>query len=166
MKEIAFALTAGMVALFLQTTSLGFFFAAEHKPDLMLILVVWAGLTMNLPTGLAFAFIAGILADSLSGSPTGLFALIYCIVFVCCNYVNANFDMDALSGRFIVVFVASVFGAGVVLLLRWPMGPIGFGPVAAGWIAVKSFVTGLTSILLIPSMDRLWEGYSRLVGLR
>lgn len=155
-----------MIALFLQTTSLDYFFTAQYKPDLMLILVAWAGLRMTLATGMFFAFVAGILADSLSGSPTGLFALIYCLVFVGCGYVNANFDIHTLSGYFTTLFVATIFGAGMVLLLRLSTGPIGFGPASARWILLRSLITGIAAIFLIPFVDRLRDSYSRLVGSR
>jgi len=166
LKEISFALVAGVTALFLQTTFLGLFFPFAHKPDLVLVLVVWVSLRMTLVSGMTFTFIAGILMDTLSGSPTGLFALVYCIVFVSCNYLNATFEIDGLWGRAIAVCIASLFGAVVVLLTRWSGGPVGFGFDVVRWVLLKSIITGLASMVMIPLMDRFWGGYSRVVGLR
>lgn len=155
-----------MVALFIQVTSLDFLFTTQYKPDLILILVVWAGLRMTPAAGILFAFVSGILVDFLSGSPAGLFALIYCLVFVCCGYVNANFDMQTLLGYLLTLFVATIFAGGTVLLLRRSLGPVEFGLGAVRWYFLKSIVTGIAAVFVIPFVDRLWDGYGRLVGVR
>ena len=51
------------------------------KPDLMLILITYVGTSPLLVTGAILAFFCGLLQETFSGSPQGLFLFIYLSIF-------------------------------------------------------------------------------------
>jgi rod shape-determining protein MreD len=164
LKEIIFLFAVATVALGLQSTSVLFLLSAAYKPDLILILVVWAGLRASYTAGVGFAFVAGLCVDVLSGSPTGLFALIYCLVLVTSGYVDAIIPIDDPVGWMTIVFLATLFSACIVLIMRWLAGPVGLGPYTVAWILLKSLLTGMVGVAVIPCLDRVWAGYARIIG--
>lgn len=166
MKEISFALLLGFFSLVLQVTSLGLLFPSGYKPDLTLAIVVWSSLRFPFLVGIAFTFFAGILTDALSGGPTGLFALLYSIVFIFCNYLSVTVDIDIAAIRFIIVALGSAFSGLVIALLRLVTDSFVAGVGTLSWILVKSVITGLSAVVLIPLIDKIWVRYARVVGLK
>lgn len=166
MKAGVFLLVLGFLVVVIQTAPFGSKISFDLKPDIALILVVWAGLRVPLVPGLGFAFTVGLLMGLLSGAPEALFALVYSLVLVACGNLNARVHIDSFLGRGWTVFGASIACAGAVLLVRWSEGPLDFGRHAAGWIFMKSLATALVSLAVFPLVEWSWAGYSRLVGER
>lgn len=166
MREAIFLVIAGGITLVLQTTSLAFLVPAALKPDLMLIVVGWAGLRATYSVGVTFAFVAGLAVDLMSGAPFGLFALIYCLIFFGCAYAHAVFPLDDYIGWATTIFVGALISALAVLLARWLGGPMGFGLPVAAWVLVKSLSTAIAALVIFPCMDGVWAGYSKIVGVR
>ena len=166
MRELVFGLLVAAVGLVLQTTSSGFLPPMGHKPDLLLIAVAWASVRLGFTTGILFSFLVGAATDLLSGSPTGLFAIIYCLVFVFCGYFQEILSIDGNLPRAVLVFVAALMSGLVVVFARWLGGPVGFGWVAGGWILLKALVTGAVSVVVFPLLDWSWAGFGRVVGVR
>lgn len=164
MRSLLFALLPGAIVVVLQVTSFGFTVSAQYKPDLFLVLVVWSSLRLSFSGGVGFSFFLGIVADILSGSPTGLFALIYCLLFTACGYLNATFHVDTRTGRALMVFLGMLAAGSIVLVARWIGGPLGFGWQTVQWFVVKSLVTTLAGVVVFSLIDGAWRHYSRLVG--
>ncbi len=164
MRDALFVLVVGLVALVLQITSWAFVIPAAYKPDLMLILVLWASLRIKFVAGAAFAFVAGAAVDLLSGSPLGLFATFYCLLFVTCGFLDSTFRIDDFSGRSVAVFASTLVAGGIVFLARWLSGPFEWDWGASQWLLLKSLIAAMASLLVFPFVDRMWAGYSRLVG--
>jgi rod shape-determining protein MreD len=164
LKDVLFISLIGMAALVLQTTSWVFLIPAAYKPDLILILVLWASLRMTFLIGVGFAFAGGVAVDMLSGSPTGLFAIIYCLLFVTCGFLHATVSMDVASGRALAVFGSTLAAGCVVLCLRWQSGPVELSWGLPKWILLKSTIAALASLAIFPAVDSVWARYSRLVG--
>lgn len=167
MNEVIFMLLIGLISLVLQTTSLGFLLPPDYKPDLFLILVVWASLRLSFVVGILFSFIAGMLIDVMSGSPIGLFSLLYCSIFVFSGYSNETVHLDVPSGRGITVLTAGFFIAIMVLLSRWVEASYLdlTGPVL-WWIFLKIVITALAAVPLFSVLDAFWAGFERIVGIR
>jgi rod shape-determining protein MreD len=165
-KEILFALLMGVAILCLQVTSYGFLIPLEYKPDVMLILVIWASQRLSFGRGICLSFLAGAAVDILSGSPIGLFALVYCLIFVASGYLHDILRVDNIAARFVLVFGASMLAGAVVLLTRRVGGPVGFGWNAAEWFLLKSVITGVSAVVVFPLIEWSWNGYSRLIGAR
>ncbi|MFC1834545.1 rod shape-determining protein MreD [Thermodesulfobacteriota bacterium] len=166
MSDLLFVAGVGIPLLWIQTTSLGFLISTSYKPDLMLILVIWAALRLTLVRGLGVGLVTGIIVDLLSGAPVGLFALTYCLILVSCNYLDAMFHIDGPVGRASLVLGAMIVTGAAVLLLRWLHGPVGVGWDSLGWIALKSMITAIASVLCFPLLERAYLRYERLVGAR
>ncbi|MBI4963932.1 MAG: rod shape-determining protein MreD [Desulfomonile tiedjei] len=166
MREIVFLFAVGIVALTLQTTSLGFLVPSAYKPDLILALVVWAGLRVTFVPGVGFAFLVGLVMDTLSGSPAGLFALVYCLAFVASGYVDSVVPIDDPVGWAVTVFLASAVAGFLVLMTRWLAGPVEFSAHTFVWILVRSLVTAGAAVAAFLCLDKIWAGYSRIIGER
>jgi len=166
LREIIFLIAVGTATLVLQTTSMGFIVPAAYKPDLILALVVWAGLRATYLPGVGFAFIIGICVDKLSGSPTGLFPLIYCLAFVASGYVHSVVPIDDPVGWAVTVLLACAAAGCLVLIMRWLAGPVGLGLNTVVWMVVKSLATGGAAVAIFPCLDKAWAGYSRIIGER
>lgn len=166
MKAAIFLLTVGLIGLVIQTAPSSTKIWFGFKPDLILILVVWAGLRVPLISGLGFAFVAGTVTGLLSGAPPGFFALIYSLVLVVCGNLNARVHIDNIIGRSWTIFGATLASGGAVLLARWSESDLDLGRHAVGWIFMKSLVTALVSLALFPFLEWFWSGYSRMAGER
>ncbi len=157
-----FILLFGMAALVLQVTSWAFLIPGAYKPDLIMILVLWASLRMSFVIGVGFAYTGGMAVDLLSGSPVGLFAIIYCLLFVVCDYLNSNFRMDDLQGRAVTVFGSTLIAAFIVLCVRRLAGPVEVGRHLCQWVVLKSMIAATASLPIFALVDRAWTAYSRL----
>ncbi len=166
MKEGLFLILTGSLALGLQTTSLAFAFPSGFKPDLMLIVVVWAASRIPLSAGAPFAFVAGMMMDLFSGSPTGLFAVFYCLVFVCSGYAYATLIIHGYAGSVILVFGASLAAGTIVVLATRVSVPVGFGWSAAGWIFLKSLITAGTALPAYVLIEWAWNASSAQRAMR
>ncbi|MFH0823488.1 MAG: rod shape-determining protein MreD [Pseudomonadota bacterium] len=163
---MVFLTFAAVVVLGAQATSLGFIFPMEYKPDIFMVLVIWAGLTTEFRSGLGLAFLGGLAMDLLSGSPIGLLALIYTASALLCHQVRTGFRTDVPAGKIGIVILAVLASGFVVVLSRRFGGPLGFGWPSAGRIVVRALVSGMVAALLLPVLDRSYRGFGRVVGGR
>jgi rod shape-determining protein MreD len=163
--DVLFMLLVGLAALVIQTTSMAFVIPLAYKPDLILILVAWASLRMSFSVAAFFAFSAGILVDLLSGSPMGLFAIIYCLIILTYGYCHATLQLEGLAAQAVIIFMLTLASGGVVLLMRSLGGPAEFGWKAAQCYLLKSLFTGFSAVVVFPIVDPLRAGYGRLVGV-
>jgi rod shape-determining protein MreD len=154
------------MAIVIQTTFSGALIDAEYKPDLMLILVTWASFRVQFLSGVALAFCGGLLMDLFSGSPSGLFSVMYCLLVLVFGYVDSKFQVDSNASKAIMVFAASIAVGCMVLIMRWVAGQVEIGWNVGQWIILKAGVTAMTSLILFLILDSFWSGYSRLVGTR
>jgi rod shape-determining protein MreD len=158
-------LLVGLGSLVIQTTSMAFFVPPQYKPDLILILVAWATLRMSFPMAACFAFVAGILVDLLSGSPLGLFAIIYCLIFLTYGYCHATLHLESVPAQAVIIFILTAVSGGIVLLMRMFGGPVELGWNTALCFLLKSLFTALSAVFMLPFIDRIRAGYARLVGV-
>jgi rod shape-determining protein MreD len=164
LTEVIFLLLAGAAAMGLQVTSLLFLAPPNFRPDFMLILVVWASLRSSFTIGMVFSFVAGILTDMLSGSPLGLFALMYFMVFLAGEYIQSTIEIDTPLGRAAMV-LAAVWVVGIaVLAMRWITGPTEMSWPPVGFILLRSVVTAAAGFVVIPILNGSQSRYLRLVG--
>ncbi len=164
MKEFLFVFFVGVLALGLQVSSVGLLVPAAYKPDLMLATVVWATLRVPFAAGAGYAFVAGFMVSALSGAPTALFSLIYCIVLSLCWYLNVTFQVDRPSGWILLLLVGAWFEGAAILSARLALEPGGPGLLLIGRIVTNSIATAIGGEVLMLAMDRLSTGYSSLLG--
>lgn len=83
--------------------------------DLVAIVIVYSMITYGETGAVIFAFGQGLIIDIFSGGLFGLFALIYLIVFFGIKLGSSPFDLFAVRGRMLVIFLA-VFLKGILLI--------------------------------------------------
>jgi hypothetical protein len=164
MKEIVVVVFAGLLVLGVQVSLLGAVVPAAYKPDLMLATVVWSSLRLPFAAGASYAFVTGLLVSALSGSPTALFSLVYCVVFSLCWYLNVTFHVDRPSGWAMLILAGAWIGGAAILSARFAWEPAGLGWNLVGWMLTKSLVTVLAGECLMLVLERVSTGYSRLLS--
>ena len=164
LTNIVFLMIVSAIAIGLQITTMGFLISPSYKPDLMLIVVVWAGLRVSFAVGMTCIFTAGLFADLFSGSPTGLFALIYSFIFVIGAYVHSAVRIDSPDGRAVIVLAGSSMAGSAALIVRWISGSVDFGWSTVSWIIMRSIITTLASLAVFPLLDMLSPGSVRIIG--
>jgi len=108
---VALAIT---LALALQTTLAGFVIRGTVALDLVLVVVVYVGLTSGPATGLLSGAVAGLAQDALAsgaGSVIGIGGLAKTIVGFLAGVVGTQFIVAAALPRFVVFFGATVLHA-------------------------------------------------------
>ncbi len=166
MRDLIFITVFSFPMLLIQTTIIGQFINVSYKPDFFLMLVFWAAMRMSFVTASVFAFIAGLLMDLFSGAPLGLFAIIYQMVFLSSVYLHSVFQMENHVARAMTIFCAMAGSGCVIISVRMLTGPGEFGWNMIQWLLLKAIIGAFFSVALIPTLDWLWNGYSKLVPAR
>ena len=166
MKDVFFFGIMTVLALWLQTTSLCYVIPSAYKPDLFLILVYWTSLRLPFAIGAALCFGGGMVMDLLSGSPMGLFALVYGVVFVSSGYLNTVFEIDTPLTRAVIILVAAMSSSCVVLFMRALVNATDFGMHSVLWALVRALNTSVVSFAVFPALDRFRMAYVNLLGER
>lgn len=97
-----FFFLGGMIALGLQTVLSNLLFDGNLVVEISLILVIYAGFKLNPVNGGIFSFTLGFFMDCLMSSVSGLYALLYLIIFMMANLVSTRIYGE--KKLFIVVF--------------------------------------------------------------
>jgi rod shape-determining protein MreD len=142
-----------VVALVLQVSVLADLRMAGAIGDLLLVVVVAAGITGGADRGAAWGFAAGLLYDLVLDTPFGLTALTYTLIGVA---VGAAATAIGRTGGWWPVLLAAAAGlaqamlytvSGNVVGVAYPAGDVpGIGLVLAAWSAV----------LVLPMLRVLW----------
>jgi len=135
-----------------------------YKPDLVIITVVWAGIRFPFLTGAITAFIGGIVIDSLSGSPTGFHAILFCAIYILCSIYSTVLQLESLFAFFILVFCADLV---VNVVMAFYLAIAGISEISAVLISailVRVFLTSLLCMAIFPILNSLYISYSGFVG--
>ena len=93
------------------------------KPDLMLILITYLGASPLLVTGAILVFFCGLLQETFSGSPQGLFLVIYLSIFFFIKLVGKFLILgDTITLRIILVAVSITFQLLLMVFLPPALG--------------------------------------------
>jgi rod shape-determining protein MreD len=134
----------------------------EVAPDLMIVLVVCAGMSGGARTGAWVGFWAGLLSDMfLTTTPVGLSAFTYCVVGAAVGFVRESF----LHDRKALLPIAATAGTAAALLLFVAAGDV-FGQhqlVAGGrsWLLRVLIVESLWSAVLVLPLSYAWRWASK-----
>lgn len=161
--------TAYLLALF-QSTVIYALFPAFMKPDLILILIIYLGISPGLITGGILVFFCGLLSDTFSGSPFGLFLFSYLSFFFFIKLLGKFLILgETITLRMILVTISVIFQA--LLLASLPLS-LGIGENVlwpkASWILSQALTTcavGWPLFRLFKKLDNLRRvESSQLVG--
>jgi rod shape-determining protein MreD len=133
------------VALVLQTTLTRFVFRGTFAPDLVLVVVVFAGLMWGPVTGLLAGTVAGLAQDALSSGVLGIGGLSKTIVGFMAGLVGTQFIVATWLPRFVVFLGATALHATVFMGLYALLDLRHFGTPYAkvAWQALANAVIGL-----------------------
>ncbi len=118
-RFLVFLLSAFLVGV-LQSTLVSFVFPLPLKQDLMLVLVVFLGVSFPLFSGSLLALFCGLLYDTFSGPALGLFSFIYLFIFFLLKLLQ-KFLILGESLMFRVILVAALTGVQFLLLVLLPV---------------------------------------------
>ena len=164
MNELIFFLVVGLLSLVFQSSVLGKILPFEYKPDVALLVVIWIGVKGDYFYGILSVFTLGLAMDLLSGSPLGLFPVIYLSAFLFASYVNQSFDVERLGLGWSITIVTCFVSFCMVFLARWLGGQILFESSIIKLIILKTILTSLGLLIVKPVLDGAWKGYSKVIG--
>jgi rod shape-determining protein MreD len=155
------------VALALQTTAARFLVRGSFAVDLVLVVVVYVGLTSGPATGLLAGTFAGLAQDALSSSVIGIGGLAKTLVGFLAGIIGTQFIVTASLPRFVVFFGATALHALIFMGLYVLLDLRHFGtPYAAvASQATANAVIGVVAFQLVEllpgAMERRRAGKSR-----
>ena len=95
MSRIIVYFAIGGFAIVMQSTILPYFLPGFHKPDLLLILIVYLGLHENHWFGAMIAFVMGVLFDGVSGVFFGLHGFAFLGIFLAVRGVVSRVNAES-----------------------------------------------------------------------
>ncbi len=130
MKRIIYFLLLSFFLVFLQVAVLSRLLPEYFKPDLLLILVLYLGLTETCLRGGLLCWYLGCLEDVFAGSDFGLFGITFLIIFLTVRAGASRFNTESSALLLILTFVATFFKGAVLISLlllfseasrQWPV---------------------------------------------
>ena len=149
--KTAGVILAVIVALALQTTLARYVIRGTVAVDLVLVVVVYVGLTSGPVTGLLTGAIAGLAQDALSSGVIGIGGLAKTVVGFLTGIAGTQFIVGALFPRFVVFLAATVLHAIVFMGLYVLLDLRQFGALyaAVGGQALGNAIVGVIAFRLI-----------------
>ena len=151
MKRVMLPLFVGILFLTLQTTLFASLPIQRIRPDLVLILILYLGLSYPPISGGILAFLMAFLMDLFSGNSFGLYTLSRTFLFYVAQFLKDRVYMDDFSSQFFFVFIFTLFEGLLILLLLNALNPGPIGPLYSLFFTFflpQSFFTGLVTPIL------------------
>ncbi len=105
MRGLFFPLLCGLIFVLLQTTILPRFLPAEMRPNLLLILVIYLGLSESFLRAAFLTLLLGALQDVFCGSTFGLYAAVQLAVFLLIRLFSDRLNVE--SRRLLLGLIAA-----------------------------------------------------------
>ncbi len=123
MRRVFFPLLLGIVFLTLQTTWPASPYIRWVRPDLVLILTLYLGLSSSPISGGMLAFFLGYLMDLFSGNGFGLHAFSRLFLFYSAQFFKDRIYLESFPSRFLFVFLFALAEGIVLLILLRALNP-------------------------------------------
>jgi rod shape-determining protein MreD len=157
--KAAWVLLALTAALALQTTVARFTIGAGTPFDLVLVAVVYVGLTWGSMAGLLAGTAGGLAQDALSGGIIGVGGLAKSVVGFFVGAVGSQFILAEPLPRFVVFFAATAVHAacflGLYALIDVRDGAAPFFGAPAGAVATQALGNGIIGVLTFQVAESL-----------
>ncbi len=110
----------GYVVLIVHSTALTFVSIHPVIPNLLLPLVVFLGVSPNVPTpmGSSVAFLLGYLMDSICGMPMGLYTFTFVVTYVIAKGAGLRLFLRGPLSEIMLTFLVSVLAGCLQLAMR------------------------------------------------
>lgn len=151
MKRMAFSFFLGILFLTLQTTLLSSLPIQRIRPDLVLILILYWGLSCPPISGGILSFFLGYLMDLFSGNSFGLYAFSRPLLFYLAQLFRGRLYLEGSLSQFLFVFLFALFEGFLILALLSAFNPVPLGnlyPLLFAFYFPQSFLTGLITPIL------------------
>jgi rod shape-determining protein MreD len=122
-KRILIPVLLGILLLTLQATWPAFPFIRWIRPDLVLILTLYLGLSSSPVSGGVLVFFLGYLMDLFSGNSFGLHAFSRPFLFYCAQLFKDRIYLESFSSRSLFVFFFALLEGLVLLVLVRALNP-------------------------------------------
>lgn len=156
MKRIFIPLFLGIFFLTLQTTWLTLPFVQWVRPDLLLILTLYLGLSSSFLSGGVWALFLGYLMDLFSGNHFGLYTFTRPLLFYGTQLFKGHFYLEGFHSRFLLVLLFGLAEGLILLMLIKALNP-GYLPNLYRSILIPFLPQCLTTALLTPPLFSLLE---------
>ncbi len=103
-----------LLLIMFQTTVLDLLFLGKIRLEISLILVVYAGLHMDIVKGGTLSFVMGFLLDCMTSLIPGLFTFIYMVIFLVSKSVSFRFYLEEITFIIIFTFICA-FLEGIII---------------------------------------------------
>jgi len=123
MKRILIPLFLGVLFLIVQTTWLTFSPILRIRPDIVLILTLYLGLSAPPISGGILVFFLGYLMDLFSGNGFGLYAFSRPILFYCAQLFKDRIYLESFPSRSLFVFLFALTEGLILLILLKALNP-------------------------------------------
>jgi rod shape-determining protein MreD len=154
MKNVLLAVGFLVLALVLQTTMAQMLVRGTAALDLVLVVVVYVGLTMGPTTGLLAGAMAGLAQDALSSGIIGIGGLAKTVVGYLAGILGTQFIVARPLPRFIVFVAATVVHAGIFMGTYELLGARKFG-FPYGGVLSQGAVNGLVGVVAFQAIELL-----------
>ncbi len=146
-----------LLAIFLQSAVFGMLPFLDVKPDLVLIVLMYAAFTKGANRGAAVGFIGGLAEDFASGGGMGANALAKVVLGYLLGSFRKKVEYESRSFQFISVFVVSCLSQAGVFLIMQLSGRL------AGFYSFRHLFlpSALLNAVLGPFVFRLLEGLEK-----
>jgi cell shape-determining protein MreD len=147
MSRFLIFLLCAFLLVIIQSTLISLIFPSFLRPDLMVVLVIFLGISFPLFSGAVLVFSCGLLYDTFSGGTLGFFAFVYLCLYFGLRLL-AKFLILGGTIYFRIILVGVLMGVQTLLLVLLPpaLGIIGRFPwPPAGWVLPQILVTCLVS---------------------
>ena len=152
--KTAWALVAIVAALAIQTALARLMLGGTVAVDLVLVAVVYVGLTAGRVTGLMMGTIAGIAQDALSSGVLGIGGLAKSVAGFLAGVIGTQFIVAQSVPRFVVFFGGTILNAVVFIGLYTILGLRRFERPFAG-VAVQAAVNAAIGVVFFRAIE-LW----------
>ena len=95
MKGFFLFLFTGVFFALLQSSVLPLFFPPDWRPNLILILILYLGLSENLPRALIAGLLLGAIQDSFCGSSLGLYVSVYLVIVLVTRVISEQLNIES-----------------------------------------------------------------------
>ena len=157
MKRIVLPLFLGIVLISLQATLVMFLPIQRIRPDFVLILTVYLGLSYPPISGGVLAFVMGYLTDLFSGNALGFYTLTRPLLFYAVQVYRGRFYLKGFTFQFLLTLIGAFLEGFLILLLLVCLSPSplpSLYPTLLGVLLPQFLATGLLAPILFSLFDK------------
>jgi rod shape-determining protein MreD len=138
------------------------------RPDIVLVLILYWGLTFPPVSGGIHAFFLGYLMDLFSGNSLGLFTFTRPLLFYLAQLFKGRLYLESLPSQSLFVFVFALFEGLLIFILLSALNPAPLGNLYPLFFTVflpQSFLTGMITPVLFVLLHKIFLALSQTEGM-